>query len=103
MLLITGTVDRIQEREAGQPGNTWIEKTLVVRDWGQTLYVTAARELVEAGLPQPGDQVALDCSVRAYVNREGKAGHGFSAFRRNSEAEGRLFTATAPLRAASGS
>lgn len=99
MLLVTGEIERITERQAGNAGNQWTEHTLVVRDWGQTLYVTAAREMVEAGLPDVGARVALDVSVRAYVGREGKAGHGFTAFRRNAEAEGKLF-GSAALRAA---
>lgn len=102
MLLVTGEIERITDRKAGNPGNEWTEHTLVVRDWGQTLYVTASRELVESGLPKVGEKVALDVSVRAYVNREQKAGHGFTAFRRNAEAEAQLFgdSKAAPLRAA---
>ena len=100
MLLITGKVESIQEREAGTPGNTWIERTIVVRDWGHTLYVTAGRELVDSGLPAEGDSVALEVAVRPYVNkRTNEPGHGFTAFRRNADAESKLFGA-AGLRAA---
>lgn len=95
MLLITGEVERVTEREAGQPGNTWIERTLVVRDWGQTLYVTVGRELADVGVPEVGERVALDVSVRTYVSKKtGEAGHSFTAFRRNAEVESRLFAKT---------
>ena len=80
-LVVTGTVSRINEREAGNPGNTWMEHTLVVEDWGQTQFVTAGRELTEAGLPQPGQIVALVCAVRAYVGRTGEAKAGLTALR----------------------
>lgn len=100
-LLVTGEVDRIQEREAGLPGNTWIEKTIVVRDWGQTLFVTVGRQMDEDGaVPSVGERVALDVSVRSYVSKKtGEAGHGYTAHRRNSEAEAVLFGSSA-LRAA---
>jgi hypothetical protein len=93
MLLVTGQVEDVREREAGKPGNTWIEHTLVVKDWGQTLYVTCVADFVKAGLPQKGENVALDVAVRAYVGRDEKPGHGYSAFRRNTEAEAKLFGA----------
>jgi hypothetical protein len=101
MLLVTGVCDRIQEREAGRAPDTWIEKTIVVRDWGQTLYCTVARDFGE--LPESGESVALDVSVKSYVSKKDPttAGHQYTAFRRNPEAESALFTgAAAPLRAA---
>lgn len=100
-LLITGEVERITEREAGVPGNTWVERTLVLKDWGQTLYVTAGRELSESGLPAVGDKVALEASVRAYVKKgQTEAGFGFTGHRRNAEAEKALYGNTAPARVA---
>jgi len=99
MLLITGEVERVQTREAGLPGNTWTETTLVVRDWGQTLYATITRDF--GPLPEPGTRVALDVAVRPYVRKDGTAGHGYTAFRRNGDAEAALFgAAEKPLRAA---
>lgn len=100
MLLITGQVEAIREREAGNPGNTWIESTIIVKDWGQTLYVTAVEDFVKAGLPREGEMVALDVAVRPYVRKDGQAGHGYSAFRRNAEAESKLFAAATKLAAA---
>lgn len=93
MLLVTGQIERVTSRKAGRSdGEQWDEFTLVVRDWGQTLYVVAGRELVESSaMPSEGDQVALEVSVRSYVNREGKPGHGYTGHRRNAEAESRLY------------
>lgn len=91
-LLVTGEIERVTERQAGNAEYQWTEHTLIVRDWGQTLYVTAGRELAESSdMPKQGDRVALEVSVRSYLNREGKAGHGFTAHRRNAEIEGRLY------------
>jgi hypothetical protein len=102
MLLVTGKIERVQTRQAGREPETWTEHTLVVRDWGQTLYVTAAKDFVESGLPNEGEMVALDVSVRSYLGRDNKPGHGYTAFRRNSEAESALFGSeqAKPLRAA---
>lgn len=108
MLVVTGQVERVQERTAGNPERgTWVEQTLVIRDWGQTLYVTASQDFVSAGLPSSGDWVAIDVAVDAYVNtKTGKAGHSFKGFRRNLEVEGKLYgegSQATQLRAASGS
>jgi hypothetical protein len=95
MLLITGEIERVTTREAGNPGNTWTETTLVVRDWGQTLYATVGKDF--GPVPVEGDRVALEVSVRSYVSRKraGEAGHGYTAHRRNSEAEAALFRSSA--------
>lgn len=89
MLLITGEVDRITTRKAGTPGREWDEQTIVVQDWGVTLYCTVARDFGD--LPLPGEKVALVVSVRAYVRKDGQAGHGFTALRRNVDAESSIF------------
>ena len=107
MLLITGEIERVTTRKAGRPGEQWDEQTLIVRDWGETLYVTVGRTMEEShAVPQAGDRVALECSVRAYVRREngnltGQAGFGYTAHRRNAEAEKALYGSG--LKAASGS
>lgn len=84
-LVVTGTVSRVDEREAGNPGNTWIERTMVVEDWGMTQFVTVGRELADAGVPAPGESVALVAVVRPYVNKKGEAGFGLTALRRHPE------------------
>lgn len=83
-LVVTGTVSRINEREAGPQGNTWVERTLVVEDWGQTQYVTASRELAGA-LPEAGETVALVCAVRTYKAKDGEPRFGLTGLRRHAE------------------
>lgn len=84
-LLVTGQLDRITEREAGNAGNTWTERTLVVQDWGQTVYLTVARDF--GPLPAPGDSLAVNVSLRPFVRKDGNAGVGYTALSRNTEAE----------------
>jgi len=94
MLCVTGRVESVRTREAGNAGNTWTEHTLVVRDWGQTLYVVAGRELVEAGLPAAGEDVVLEVSVRPYLSRKtGEAGAGYTAHRRSPDLEAKVYPA----------
>lgn len=91
MLLVTGECDGVITREAGNPGNTWVETTIVVRDWGQTLYVTMGRNF-KGDTPAEGERLALNVSVRTYVKKtNGEAGHGYVAHGRNAEAESALF------------
>jgi hypothetical protein len=89
MLLITGKLQRIQEREAGVPGNTWTERTLVVADFGVTHYATVARDF--GPLPTVGEDVAVTVGVRAYPRKDGSAGFGLTAFGREREVERSLF------------
>lgn len=95
-VVVTGTVSRINEREAGSPGNTWIERTLVVEDWGQTQFVTVGKELQDQGVPAEGEAVALVCAIRAYPTPKGSnpkefsgvsvgANYGLTALRRHVE------------------
>jgi hypothetical protein len=87
--IVTGILTDVREREAGNPGNTWTERTLVVADFGVTYYLVVGRDF--GTLPAKGDNVAIDVSVRPYVRRDGSAGHGLQAIRRNTEAEAGLF------------
>lgn len=100
MLVVTGTVERVNEREAGTPGGrTWTERTVVVASWGSKEYVVLGRELNESGWdPTPGETVALECTVRPYVRKdstpkpswEHAAGWGLTATRRDRELEAAL-------------
>jgi len=106
MLVVTGTVERVNERQAGTPGGRqWTERTVVVSNWGSKEYVVLGRELNESGWePTPGETVALEVSVRAYVRKDGTprpshehaAGWGLTATRRDRELEAAL---AAPTRA----
>ena len=80
-LVVIGKVSRINEREAGNAGSTWIERTLVVEDWGQTQFVTVGKELEDSGVPQVGEDVALVCAVRAYPTSNGNNVKEFSGVR----------------------
>lgn len=92
-MLVTGKVERVTQRDAGNPGNTWVEHTIVVADWGRTLFVTASKALIESGLPEEGEMVALDVFARGFVNKKGEAGVGFTGTARNAEAEAALYAA----------
>lgn len=90
-LLVTGEIEHIIDRPVSFDGKSWTEHTLVVKDWGATLYLVASREMNEAGLPDPGSKVALEAGVRAYNRKDGGAGYGLTAIRRNAEAEKALY------------
>ncbi len=84
-LVLTGQLARVQEREAGTPGNTWTEQTLVVQDWGQTVYATVARDFGD--LPKVGESVVLAVIPRAYVRKDGTAGCGYTALHQTALAD----------------
>jgi hypothetical protein len=89
MQLIIGKLARIQTREAGNPGNTWTETTLVIQDFGVTHYATVARDF--GPLPAEGEEVAVSVGVRAYVKKsDNSAGFGLTAFRRETQIESAL-------------
>lgn len=91
MLNLTGRVSRIITRPVaeGTPSE-WIETTFVVEDWGQTLYVVKAKNF-DGAIPQEGEQVILNVSVRAYVKKDGTPGYGLNA-------HGRAAVAAEPAR-----
>jgi hypothetical protein len=90
MLLVTGILDRVTEREAGRPGETWIERQLVIRDWGTTQYVKIGSRDFGPD-PSPGDLIAVEVSVDAYVSKkDGRAGFSLTGWRRNAETEAAL-------------
>lgn len=79
-LSVSGRVSRIIDRDVNNVSNPFVERTYVIEDWGQTLYAVRARNF-EGGEPSEGDTVTLGVSVRAYVNKDGKAGYGLTAHR----------------------
>jgi hypothetical protein len=86
MLLITGQYDRAITREAGNPGRTWTETTMVILDFGVTYYVKAGRDFGD--LPAEGTTIAVDVTVRAYPKKAGDgAGFEYIGLRRNADAE----------------
>lgn len=86
-LQLSGRVSRVIEREVRPPSaEPFTETTYVVEDWGQTLYVTRARNF--DGTVTEGDSLTLAVSVRPYVKKDGAAGFGLVAHRvLNSETE----------------
>lgn len=88
-LIVTGQLDRITERTAGTPGREWTEQTLVIQDWGQTVFCTVSRDF--GALPAPGERIAVNVVVRPFVRKDGNAGHGYTALGRNAEAEEALY------------
>lgn len=85
-LVLAGQLTRVQERQAGTPGNTWTEQTLVVQDWGQTIYATVGRDFGE--LPKVGSPVVLAVAVRPYVRgKDGTPGVGYTALHETALAD----------------
>lgn len=95
MIVVTGTVARIIEREAHseRTGNRWTEHTIAVADFGRTDYVKASRAVTEAGLPKVGDKVVFEVMNTAFLDRQGQPQVGLLALGRLSaeQVEAALF------------
>lgn len=100
-LVVSGTVSRINEREVNGASGSWMERTLVIEDWGQTQFVTASRELSN-DLPAQGETVALVVAVRTYVGKDQSARFGLTGLRRHDELT-KLLTGTTGPRAVAAS
>lgn len=98
-VLIVGECLGTTTRKAGpnKSGEYWDETSIVVLDGMKTEYVTVANvEKFRGEMPDKGDVVALDCSVRSYVRKGEPAtsGHSYTAFGRSSRVEQALAPAT---------
>lgn len=104
MQLVTGIVRTVHEREVTTgTGRQWTERTLVIEDWGRSDSVRVGRELQEAGVPTPGEHVAIEVAVFPYALKDAngrpdaeRLGVETRGLRRNAEAERMLFGAGSP-------
>lgn len=100
-VLVVGECLGVMEREAGREGNKWTETVIAVIDGMNVERIPVASvEKFRGVLPEPGERIALSCSVRSYARRDGGAGHSFKAFGRVPHVEAVLASEAVDVRSA---
>lgn len=98
-LLVAGEVERVSERPVTfGDGTSFIEQTIIIKDWGSTLFCTVGRNF-EGAVPAARERIVLEVVQRPYVRKNSnppEAGVALTAVRRNTEAEGQLFGTGSP-------
>ncbi|HET9877373.1 MAG TPA: hypothetical protein VFQ37_16695 [Mycobacterium sp.] len=94
-LQITGEAGKISERPVTWEGGSFTERTVSVRDWGSTDYVTLGKNFAHDDIPAEGERVVLLIAERLYVNKAGAARCQLIATGRDRDAEAKLFARAA--------